>query len=198
MAKDAVILRLEKVTEQHAEILYSYISNPYLYHAEILYSYISNPYLYEYVEEPIPTIMEVKQKFKFAALEKSPDNETMIWLKWVAITHQNQHIGVVEIGIFDDQYAEIGFMTFVGFQNRGYAHIYSSLAIVETQQRFNISRLHASVNEYNLASRKVVERLGFKLYKVNQNVEFVFNKLLGNFSTFSPMQMHIRSMNICR
>jgi [ribosomal protein S5]-alanine N-acetyltransferase len=161
MATDAVILRLEKVTEQHAEILYSYISNPHLY---------------EYVEEQIPTFIEVKQKFKFAALEKSPDNETMIWLKWVAITPQNQHVGVVEIGIFDDQYAEIGFMTFVGFQKRGYANIYNSLAIAETQQRFNISTLHASVNEYNIASRKVVEKLGFLLYKVNRNAEFVKGK----------------------
>ncbi|AUB38328.1 Protein N-acetyltransferase, RimJ/RimL family [Nostoc flagelliforme CCNUN1] len=120
--------------------------------------------------------MEVKQKFKFAALEKSPDNETMIWLKWVAITPQNQHVGVVEIGIFDDQYAEIGFMTFVGFQNRGYANIYNSLAIAETQRRFSLSTLHASVNQYNIASRKVVERLGFQLHKINRNAEFVKDK----------------------
>jgi len=166
MATDAVILRLEKVTEQHAEILYSYISNLNLY---------------EYLEEQIPTLMEVKQKFKFAALEKSPDNETMIWLKWVAITPQNQHVGVVEIGIFDDQYAEIGFMTFVDFQNRGYAHVYSSLAIAETQQRFSLSTLHASVNEYNIASRKVIERLGFQLHKVNRNAEFVKGKSSDEF-----------------
>ena len=161
MATDAVILRLKKVTEQHAEILYSHISNPHLY---------------EYLEEQIPTLMEVKQKFQSATLEKSPDNETMIWLKWVAVTPQNQYIGVVEIGIFDDQYAEIGLMTFVGFQNRGYAHVYSSLAIAETLQRFNLSTLHASVNEYNLASRKVVERLGFHLHKINRNAEFVKGK----------------------
>ncbi|MCC5626681.1 GNAT family N-acetyltransferase [Nostoc sphaeroides] len=166
MATDAVILRLEKVTEQHAEILYSCISNPPLY---------------KYLEEQIPTFMEVKQKFQFAALEKSPDNETMIWLKWVAITPQNQHVGVVEIGIFDDQYAEIGFMTFVGFQNQGYAKIYSSLAIAEAQQRFNLSTLHASVNECNIASRKVVEKLGFKLYKVNRNAELIKGKLSDEF-----------------
>ncbi|MBD0389399.1 MAG: GNAT family N-acetyltransferase [Nostoc sp. C3-bin3] len=166
MAADAVILRLEKVTEQHVEILYSCISNPHLY---------------EYLEEQIPTFMEVKQKFKFAALEKSPDNETMIWLKWVAITPQNQYVGVVEIGIFDDQYAEIGFMTFFGFQNQGYAKIYSSLAIAEAQQRFSLSTLHASVNECNITSRKVVENLGFKLYKVNRNAEFIKGKLSDEF-----------------
>lgn len=166
MAADAVILRLEKLTEQHAEILYSCISNPHLY---------------EYLEDQIPTFMEVKQKFKFAALEKSPDNETMIWLKWVAITPQNQYVGVVEIGIFDDQYAEIGFMTFVGFQNQGYAKIYSSLAIAEAEQRFSLSTLHASVNECNIASRKVVEKLGFKLYKVNRNAECIKGKLSDEF-----------------
>ncbi|MBW4684249.1 MAG: GNAT family N-acetyltransferase [Komarekiella atlantica HA4396-MV6] len=157
MAINAGILRLEKVTEQHADILYSYMSNPHLY---------------EYLEEPIPTLMEVKQKFKFAALEKSPDNHTMIWLKWVAIS-QHQPVGVVEIGIFDDQYAEIGFTTFVGFQNQGYASVYCSLAIAETQRRFSLFALHASVNEHNLASRKVVEKLGFELHKVNQNAEFI-------------------------
>jgi [ribosomal protein S5]-alanine N-acetyltransferase len=166
MATDAVILRLEKVTEQHAEILYSYINNPHLY---------------EYLEESIPTLIEVKQTFKFAALEKSPDNQTMIWLKWVAITPQNQHVGIVEIGIFDDQYAEIGFMTFVGFQNQGYAKIYSSLAIAQARQRFNLSTLHASVNEFNIASRKVIEKLGFELYKVNRNAEFIKGKLSDEF-----------------
>ncbi|MBD6617086.1 GNAT family N-acetyltransferase [Komarekiella sp. 'clone 1'] len=158
MATNAGILRLEKVTEQHADILYSYMSNPHLY---------------EYLEEQIPTFMEVKQKFKFAALEKSPDNDTMIWLKWVAIIPQHQPVGVVEIGIFDKQYAEIGFMTFVDFQKRGYAPVYCSLAIAETQRRFNLFALHASVNEHNFASRKVIEKLGFELYQVNQNAELV-------------------------
>jgi [ribosomal protein S5]-alanine N-acetyltransferase len=161
MATNAGILRLEKVTEQHADLLYSYISDPHLY---------------EYLEDRIPTLMEVKQKFKFAALEKSPDNDTMIWLKWVAIIPQHQPVGVVEIGIFDDQYAEIGFMTFVGFQKRGYAPVYCSLAIAEIQRRFGLLALHASVNEHNLASRKVVEKLGFELHKVNQNAEFVKGK----------------------
>ncbi len=166
MATDAVSLRLEKVTEQHAEFLYSYISNPRLY---------------EYLEEQIPTLMEVKQKFKFAALEKSPDNNTMIWLKWVATTPQHQPVGIVEIGIFDDRYAEIGFMTFVDFQNRGYAPGYCSLAIAETRRRFSLCALHASVNEQNLASRKVVERLGFELHNVNRNAEFIKGKLSDEF-----------------
>ncbi|WP_427162227.1 GNAT family N-acetyltransferase [Aliinostoc sp. HNIBRCY26] len=157
-----VALRLEKVTEQHAQILYPYISNPKMY---------------EYLEEPIPTLLEVQQQFRFAALEKSPDNETMVWLKWVAVTPQNQYIGLVEIGIFDDQYAEIGFMTFVDFQKRGYAPIYCYLAINEAQQRFQLSALHASVNEYNLASRKVVEKLGFNLIKVNQKAELIKGQL---------------------
>lgn len=161
MATDAVILRLEKIAEHHAQRLYLYISNPGIY---------------EYLEEQIPTILELEQQFKFAALEKSPDNETMVWLKWVAVTPQNQYIGLVEIGIFDDQYAEIGFMTFVGFQKRGYAPVYCSLAINEAKQRFQLSALHASVNEHNLASRKVVEKLGFNLVKVNQDAEFIQGK----------------------
>lgn len=160
MATD-VVLSLEKVTEQHAEILYYYMSDQRLY---------------EYLDDQIPTLMEVKQKFKFAALEKSPDNDTMIWLKWVATTPQHQYVAVVEIGIFDDQYAEIGFMTFIGFQNRGYAPVYCSLAIAESQRRFSFPALHASVNEHNQASRKVVERLGFELHLVNQNTEFVKGK----------------------
>ncbi|MBD2359877.1 GNAT family N-acetyltransferase [Anabaena minutissima FACHB-250] len=156
-----VALRLEKITEQHTQHLYPLISDPQIY---------------EYLEESIPTILEVQQQFQFAALEKSPDNETMVWLKWVAVTPQNQEVGLVEIGIFDDLYAEIGFMTFVGFQKRGYAPVYCSLAINEAKQRFQLSALHASVNEHNLASRKVVEKLGFNLLKVNQNAESIKGK----------------------
>lgn len=162
MDKSPVILHLEKVTEDHAQMLYSHLSNPILY---------------EYLEDEIPTLLELKQKFKFAALEKSPDNDTMTWLKWVAILPQNQFVGVVEIGIFDDAYAEIGFMTFADFQNRGYASTYCESAIALARRRFNLTALHASVNEQNYASRKVVENLGFELYNVNKNAEFVKGKL---------------------
>ena len=61
----------------------------------------------------------------------------MIWLKWVATNFLQQHIGIVEIGLFEDGYAEIGFMTFVDFQNQGYASTYCSLAITQAKQRFS-------------------------------------------------------------
>ncbi|BAY72008.1 GNAT family N-acetyltransferase [Anabaena sp. FACHB-709] len=154
-------MRLEKVTEQHAAILYQYISDPRMY---------------EYLEEQIPTQVEVQHNFRFAALEKSPDNETMIWLKWAAVNPQNQYVGLVEIGIFDDLYAEIGFMTFVDFQRQGYATLYCLEAIAQTQKRFSLPSLHASVNEYNIASRKVLEKLGFELQKVNKNAELLKGK----------------------
>ncbi|KYC36195.1 acetyltransferase [Scytonema hofmannii PCC 7110] len=161
MGLDAVNLYLEKVTEQHAETLYPYLSDSRLY---------------EYLEDPIPTLAETSRKFKFAALEKSPDNDTMIWLKWVATNFRRQHVGVVEIGLFEDGYAEIGFMTFVDFQNQGYASTYCCLAITKAKQRFHSFTLHASVNEQNLASRKVIEKLGFELYQVNKNAEFIKEK----------------------
>lgn len=162
MGKAPVRLHLEKVTEDHAELLYSHLSNPLLY---------------EYLEDEIPTLREIKHQLKFAALEKSPDNDTMIWLKWVAILPPQQFVGVVEIGIFDDGYAEIGFMTFANFQKQGYAPVYCSQAIAQAQKRFNLTALYASVNEQNYASRKVLEKLGFELYKIHQNAEFVKNKL---------------------
>jgi [ribosomal protein S5]-alanine N-acetyltransferase len=162
MDEALAILHLQKVTE---------------YHAEFLYLHLTNPKLYDYLEDSIPTLFELKQNFKFAALEKSPDNDTMIWLKWVAIQSSNDYVGVVEIGIFDDAYAEIGFVTFVDFQNRGYASAYCSLAIAQARKRFDFPALYASVNEQNHPSRKVVEKLGFALHKVNKSVEFVKGKL---------------------
>jgi [ribosomal protein S5]-alanine N-acetyltransferase len=162
MHNTPVKLQLEKVTEAHAEMLYLQLSNPILY---------------EYLEEEIPTLAALKQKFKFAALEKSPNNATMVWLKWVALVPQRQFVGVVEIGIFDDGYAEIGFMTFANYQQRGYAPAYCSKAIAIAQERFHLSSLYAAVNEQNYPSRKVVEKLGFEIDKVNQNAEFVKDKL---------------------
>lgn len=158
MKLDPVNLYLEKVTQQHTEILYPYLSDSRLY---------------EYLEDPIPTFAETSQKFKFASLEKSPDNNTMIWLKWVATNFRQQYVGVVEIGLFEDGYAEIGFMTFVDSQNQGYASTYCSLAITKAKQRFSSFTLHASVNEQNLASRKVIDKLRFKLYQVNKNAECI-------------------------
>ena len=158
MKLDTVNLYLEKVTEQHAETLYPYLSDSRLY---------------EYLEDPIPTLAETSRKFKFAEEEKSPDNDTMLWLKWVAKNFRGQHVGLVEINIFDGGYAEMGFMTFVDFQNQGYASTYCSLALTKAKQRFSLFTIHASVNEQNIASRKVIEKLGFELYQVNKNSEFI-------------------------
>ncbi|PMB14948.1 GNAT family N-acetyltransferase, partial [Fischerella thermalis CCMEE 5318] len=36
--------------------------------------------------------------------------------------------------------------------------------------------LYASVNAQNYASRRVVEKLGFALHKINENAEFVKGK----------------------
>lgn len=157
-----MILHLKKVTEHHAEQLYFQLSDPRLY---------------EYLEDDIPTLSQLKHQFKFAALEKSPDNDAMIWLKWVAVLPQRQYVGVVEIGIFEDGYAEIGFMTFVDYQNRGLAFNYCSLAIAQAQKRFDFPALYASVNEQNQPSRKVIEKLGFTLHTVNQNAEFIKGKV---------------------
>jgi len=118
----------------------------------------------------------MSHKFKFAAWEKSPENDKMVWLKWVAKNFIQQYVGIVEIGIFEDGYAEIGFMTFVDFQNQGYASTYCSLAIKEAKQRFGSLTLHASVNDQNLSSRKVIYKLGFELYQVNKNAEFIKGK----------------------
>jgi [ribosomal protein S5]-alanine N-acetyltransferase len=162
MKEISMNLHLEKVTEDHAKMLYLQLSNPILY---------------EYLVDEIPTLAELKHKFKFAAQEKSPDNHTMTWLKWVAILPQGQFVGVVEIGIFDDAYAEIGFMTFANYQKQGYAPAYCAKAIALTLERLQFPALYASVNEQNYPCRKVLEKLGFNLYKVNQGSEFVKGKL---------------------
>jgi [ribosomal protein S5]-alanine N-acetyltransferase len=161
MTLDIAALSLRKVTAQDAEDLYVYLSNPQLY---------------EYLEDPIPTLAETIDGFKFASSEKSPDNDGMVWLKWIAMNTLSQPMGVVEIGLFDDGYAEIGFMTFTEFQNKGYASIYCPLAISEAKKRFGSFNLHASVNRQNVASCKVIEKMGFELYKVNKDAELVKGK----------------------
>jgi [ribosomal protein S5]-alanine N-acetyltransferase len=67
-------------------------------------------------------------------------------------------------------------MTFVDFQKQGYAYTYCSLALTKAKQRLGSFTLYASVNEQNLASRKVINKLGFELYQVNQSAEFIKGK----------------------
>jgi [ribosomal protein S5]-alanine N-acetyltransferase len=160
MTSDTPQLFLKKVTEKDAENLYPFLSDPQLY---------------EYLEDPIPTLAETINNFKFASSEKSPNNDRMIWLKWQVNNTFLQRIGVVEIGLFDDGYAEIGFMTFTAFQNKGYASKYCSLALDEAKKRFGSFKLHASTNRQNVASCRVIEKMGFELYRVNKNAEFVKN-----------------------
>jgi [ribosomal protein S5]-alanine N-acetyltransferase len=145
--------------------------------ADLLHQELSDPDLYQYVQEKAPTLHELKRRYRAAAREKSPDNDAMVWLYWVAKDGAGSCVGIVEIGIFEDGYAELGFMTFKRFQNLGFATEFCRLAIVAARRRFPRAVLHASVNERNAASKRVVEKLGFRLAKVNHAAELVQGRL---------------------
>jgi RimJ/RimL family protein N-acetyltransferase len=141
--------------------------------AAIIFPYVVEKSNYQFTEDEPPTLVEHMRRHHFAGLNRSPDNPDMIWLYWLAKL-DNEYVGTVEIGIFPSEcHAEIGYVTFQPFRNKGLAAAFCRMAIAEFQMRFSKIPLQGSVNELNSASVQVLQSLGFELKERNLKTESI-------------------------
>jgi ribosomal-protein-alanine N-acetyltransferase len=98
-----------------------------------------------------------------------------------AIVYKHQFAGVIGMTLQPDVYrktAEIGYWIGEPFWNKEITTIALSLATSYSFEELKLIRLYAGVFSFNDASKRVLEKCGYKLEGISRNAVFKNNKIV--------------------
>lgn len=144
-------LIIEKLTEAHADLLFS------AYQDSRIYSYIPG--------QPPPSLEALRREFKEFE-EGAPPDSNEVWLNWVIKRVADQQmLGTLQATLTADDQLWIGYTIAPVYWGHGVAREAVRLLLNELRHRFGRHLVLASVDTRNVASIKVLERNGFALLR---------------------------------
>jgi [ribosomal protein S5]-alanine N-acetyltransferase len=101
---------------------------------------------------------------RFAKLEseQSADGQEK-WLNWVVRLPSSELIGYVQATVKPDHRANIAYEFSSAYWGRGLTYQSVQAMMAELHDQYGVSILSATLKENNLRSKRLLERLGFKL-----------------------------------
>lgn len=142
-------------------------------HAIALFSLFQAKQIYQYIPQDPPISLEaLEQRYQKLTTRLSPDGHEA-WLNW-AVYHQEQqtYIGQVEATVFANRTCQIAYLFAPRFWGQGYATESCKHLIIELRKNYQITEIVAEVDTRNLASAKLLDRLGFINTETRKNADF--------------------------
>lgn len=130
-------------------------------HAPAMFEILCDPELYRYLDYGPPPNVEHLQRV-YAELERrtSPDGAQQ-WLNWIVIL-DDAPIGVVQATIDESRSAEIAYVFARAQWGNGYAREATEAMIGELREAYGATSLTANVDEGNIRSIRLLQRLGIR------------------------------------
>lgn len=138
-------LRLEPLKEQHAQTLFEYRSNPSVYQFQ------------RWKPKNLKDANQFIKKYSSNVLQTNTWNQLGIFL-----ASNTQLIGDCGINIFGEKQVEIGYTIDPKYQQKGFATEATAGLINYLFQYHNIHRISAHTDPLNIASQRVLQKLGFR------------------------------------
>lgn len=140
-------LRLEPLTAEHAPRLFPVLSDP------TLYTYTP--------AEPPESVESLRERYERLQRRVSPSGEE-IWLNWaVWVERSGCYAGVVQATVRHEGNALIAYEFAEPFRGAGYATESCEAVMAALASDYSVERVLAHVDTRNLASIRLLERLGF-------------------------------------
>ncbi|BDA69891.1 acetyltransferase, gnat family, putative [Calothrix sp. PCC 7716] len=141
-------------------------------HAVNMYSLLQDERIYKYIPILAPASVEVlEQRYQKLETRLSPDG-TEAWLNWaVYIKEYKAYAGYIEATVLPGV-AKIAYVLAPQFWKQGYAYEACKCLISILWRDYNITEIIAEVDTRNLASFKLLERLGFTRIETRENADF--------------------------
>jgi RimJ/RimL family protein N-acetyltransferase len=131
-------------------------------HADAMFALLSDPALYRYIDEDPPSDVD-KLRARYARLEsrESADGRQR-WLNWVVRLPGQPPLGFVQATVLGDGSAWVAYLLGSAHQGRGHATRATAAMLAHLEAEHGTSRLLANVEVDNLASIRLLQRLGFR------------------------------------
>ncbi len=139
-------LRIEPLVESHARKLFHALQDLRLYRF--------------YAGQPPPTIGELERRYAGWAKRISPDG-SQIWLNYALRKDDGVYVGWIQATIAGDV-ATIGYDVFPDFWRQGYGSEACGRLVRALCTEAPVRRVVAMVDSENLASIRLLQRLGFE------------------------------------
>ena len=142
-------------------------------HAIALYSLLQDTSLYQYIPQKPPiSLKALEQRYQNLETRLSPD-ESEAWLNWaIWIEEREIYGGFIEITVSANYSGQIAYMLSPLFWGQGYAFEACRHLIINVWQNYHITEMIAEVDTRNLASIRLLERLGFVNVETRKDVDF--------------------------
>ena len=131
-------------------------------HAEAMFLVLSDPAIYEYENVPPSSLEWLRTRYSKLETRCSADGREQ-WLNWVIRLPSGELIGFVQATVYPDGHAGIAYELASAHWGRGLATDAVQGMLSELAAHYGVSRLSAVLNQENLRSRRLLERLGFAL-----------------------------------
>jgi RimJ/RimL family protein N-acetyltransferase len=131
-------------------------------HARLLFPALQDRRQYQfYAGQPPVNVEELEQRYKGWASRMSPD-ATQVWLNYAIRRTDGVYVGWVQATIAGNM-ATIGYDIFPDFWRQGYATEACGELVRALSHEHKVAKIVAVVDSENIASIRLLERLGFSM-----------------------------------
>lgn len=151
-------LRLEPLTAEHAARLFPVLSDP------TIYTYTPG--------EPPESVESLRERYERLQRRVSPSGEE-IWLNWAVWVERSRcYAGVVQATVRREGNALIAYELAEPFRGAGYAAESCEAVLAALASDYSVERVSAHVDTRNLASIRLLSRLGFRQVELIRNADY--------------------------
>jgi len=142
-------------------------------HAPEMFTILSDTRLYQFIpHNPPPNLASLEERFQRLETRMSPNGDE-IWLNWIVRSQADvQCLGRVEVTIRQDSSAYFAYEIGVNYWGQGYGTEACRRIIKALFEDYNVIRIMAEVDTRNIASIKLLERLGFQRGALREKADF--------------------------
>jgi [ribosomal protein S5]-alanine N-acetyltransferase len=142
-------------------------------HARHLFPALSVPLIYRFIpQEPPASLLELEARYQRLESRTSPAGDEL-WLNWaLRLKLEGQYIGTVQATISSAHSPLIAYELSPDFWGQGYATESCSRVITSLFTDYGVTEIMAEVDTRNLASCKLLERLGFQRILTRERADF--------------------------
>ncbi|HET9976332.1 MAG TPA: GNAT family N-acetyltransferase [Burkholderiaceae bacterium] len=134
-------------------------------HADALYPILADPRQHEFLDDAGPASLEaLRERYRKLESRRSGDGGAW-WLNWalVPLTPGRTAIGFVQATVPADHRAWVAYEVGQAWQGQGFGGEATRAMVEHLVAHYRVTTLWASIDARNVRSRRLVERLGFRL-----------------------------------
>lgn len=142
-------------------------------HAAELFAILADDRLYRFIpQDPPPSLASLEERFRRLETRKSPRGDEL-WLNWALRSkREGDCVGRVQATVRPDGTAWLAYDLSADRWNLGLATEACRRVVVSLFEEHDVTRILAEVDTRNVASIRLLERLGFVRQSLRRNADF--------------------------